>query len=554
MHSWLRARVSFTGVLLASIALALSLTPSLVPRTAVLQGLVAGISVALAYGLGSWLGHVSTALPLLRSLRLGATSRRWLWISLGIGLILATPVLSWRSLVWQNDVRAHVDMPPLGGVDIGMFLLSTVVVAAVLFGIGNLIGRLNRLLNKRLARKVGARVSKPLGVLATGAAVWLVAYGVLVFGVLGGINLIYAQRNADVDPAIAEPLSTYRSAGAESAVNWADLGSWGRTFIGGGPSKLEISAITELPARDPVRVYVGEAQGETLKERAAIAVNELKRTGAFERASLLVATPTGSGWLEPQTVDAFEYVGSGDTAIVSMQYAFTPSWVSFLFDQDLPVAASTALFDAVYAEWETLPTDSRPQLFSYGLSLGSHGAQSVFSSVDEVTTRTSGAVYVGTPNATPLWKSLNQTRDEESPLWQPVLDDGLTVRWLSQRGDFDALPGKWEQPRVAYLQHATDPVTWLSPTLLWQAPEWLGDQRAPDVSRYMRWMPGITGIQVFVDMLLGESVPAGHGHNYGDVIVDAWTSVTPNPALSDAAVERIQRILESYSRGDDWLT
>jgi Alpha/beta-hydrolase family len=44
-----------------------------------------------------------------------------------------------------------------------------------------------------------------------------------------------------------------------------------------------------------------------VEERAELAVADLERAGGFDRAYLLVATTTGSGWLDPGAVDSFEY-------------------------------------------------------------------------------------------------------------------------------------------------------------------------------------------------------------------------------------------------------
>ena len=43
-----------------------------------------------------------------------------------------------------------------------------------------------------------------------------------------------------------------------------------------------------------------------MEERAELAVAELERAGGFERGNLLVATTTGSGWLDPGAVDSLE--------------------------------------------------------------------------------------------------------------------------------------------------------------------------------------------------------------------------------------------------------
>ena len=56
--------------------------------------------------------------------------------------------------------------------------------------------------------------------------------------------------------------------------------------------------------------------------------------------------------------------------------------------------------------------------------------------------------------------------------------------------------------------HAADPITWLGPELIWQRPEWLTGERAPDVSPHMRWIPVVTAVQVGLDMLVSVDVPA----------------------------------------------
>ena len=102
---------------------------------------------------------------------------------------------------------------------------------------------------------------------------------------------------------------------------------------------------------------------------------------------------------------------------------------------DAPVEAARVLFEAVHNRWSRLPADRRPLLVTYGLSLGAHGSQAVFSDVAGIRDRTGGAMFVGSPNGSPLWRSLQAARDAGSPAWQPVLDDGREVRWMSQPGD-----------------------------------------------------------------------------------------------------------------------
>jgi uncharacterized membrane protein len=292
---------------------------------------------------------------------------------------------------------------------------------------------------------------------------------------------------------------------------------------------------------------VGIAAGGSIAERAATAVAELERTGAFDRRVLMVAATTGTGWVEPQGVDSLEYLHAGDTATVALQFAYTPSFVTALTDPQLPVDTFSTLFAAVRAKWLTLPVDDRPELVVYGLSLGAQAVMGSFTGVAQLRELTDGALLVGPTNSTPLWRQLQDSRDAGSPPWQPVLDAGAEVRWASGFGDFDRLPGEWPQSRVAILQHATDPVTWLGPELVWQRPEWLAEgYRASDVSPHMHWIPVVTAVQVALDMVASTAVPARHGHAFGDVMVDGWVAVSGDGGLDAAARGRIQKVIESY--------
>ncbi|WP_439564944.1 alpha/beta hydrolase [Microcella sp.] len=528
------------GSLIGLAFVALSLTPSLLPRPAILQGVLAGVACGLGYLLGAlvWWA-IRSATPWRPSPRV---HRAFWWGMLALAATIIV-VIGLAAVGWQNEVRALVEVAPLDAVAVGAFSVGALVTAVLLVTIGRGVRRLT----VHLVRLTGPA----LGLLGATA---VVAAGVLGLGMaaVAAIDAIYADRNGAPDALLVEPPSDYRSAGSKSAVEWSGLGRHGGTFVAGGPTAAEISALTGVDAVEPVRVYVGLGNATTITERAELAVDELRRTGAFERELLVVATTTGSGWLEDQAVDAVEYLHGGDTAIVALQYAYTPSWVSFLFDPDAPVEAARATFEAVYAEWSSRPVDSRPRLVTYGLSLGAHGGQEVFADLADLRERTDGALFVGSPASATMWQELQGARDAGSPAWQPVLDEGAQVRWMSQPGDTDRLPGPWEEPRVLYLQHATDPITWLAPELLWSSPEWLEpDQRGADVSPAMRWIPVVTGLQVTIDMLMGQSVPARHGHNFGDVVVDGWLAVTGDAGLTPAALDRVRAEIASYALTDE---
>lgn len=524
------------GAVLGLVFAILSVTPSLLPRPAAAQGAITALSFGAGYLLGvpawRWLRR------LIRPEK-QRISPRAAWIAYGTAWLVSLAALTTATMHWQNEVRARVELPPAGSAHVGGFLLVFLPIAVALLAAGKGVRRLNRWLRRRLHVLPADALTSAI------VAATLLACGAIALTV---VDSAFSRQNGQVNPEVAEPASAYRSAGPDSAVAWESLGRHGSDFVGGGPSAQEIANVTGAEALEPIRVYAGLESASTDAARAELVVSELERTGAFSRSVLVVATTTGSGWLEPQGMDSLEYLHAGDTAIASMQYSYMPSWYSFLFDPDAPVHAARTLFDAVHARWTALPADDRPLLISYGLSLGAHGSQAVFTDLGDLRERTDGALFAGSPNGSELWRSLQAARDPGSPAWQPVLDEGRAVRWLSRPGDDAGLSAEWSRPRVLYLQHATDAVTWLGPRLFWSSPDWLAPgERGADVSESMRWIPIVTGLQVLVDMMLGDQVPAHHGHNFGNVMPSAWREVTGDAGLDARAIERIQELIEDYA-------
>ncbi len=97
---------------------------------------------------------------------------------------------------------------------------------------------------------------------------------------------------------------------------------------------------------------------------AELAARELQRQGGLRRKVIAVATTTGTGWINEAEADAMEYMYNGDTAIVSMQYSFLPSWLSFLVDKENARHAGQALFEAVDRRVRALRKRSAPSSLS----------------------------------------------------------------------------------------------------------------------------------------------------------------------------------------------
>jgi uncharacterized membrane protein len=297
---------------------------------------------------------------------------------------------------------------------------------------------------------------------------------------------------------------------------------------------VDLVATSDRPVQDPIRVYVGLTAADDDWGRAELAVAELERTGAFARSVLLVTVPTGTGWINPRPIDALEYLHAGDTAVVAVQYSYLPSWLSFLVDAVRAEESARELVNAVHVRWEELPEDQRPLLLVYGESLGAYGAEASFSGVADLRNRTDGALFIGPPNFSPLWRGFAEQRDAGSPERRPIYDEGRTVRFAASAADLEVPNSPWEPPRVVYLQQASDPVVWWTPRLLLRRPDWLQEPRAPDVLTDVHWFPVVTFVQVTVDLLNGYAIDLdGYGHRYGEVILDAWLAIAPPAGWDD---------------------
>jgi uncharacterized membrane protein len=180
----------------------------------------------------------------------------------------------------------------------------------------------------------------------------------------------------------------------------------------------------------------------------------------------------------------------------------------------------------------------------FGESLGAFGGEAAFRGLADVTARTDGAVWVGPPNQSRLWRGLVRGRDPGTPEWRPEYANGAQVRFMGDPSDLARGGPTWRRPRVVYLQHASDPIVWWSPDLLLHRPQWLTRPYGPDVPRAMRWYPFVTFWQVTADMAFSTDVPPGHGHRYGADTVDAWVAVAAPRGWTRARTERLRAIFQ----------
>ena len=537
-------KLNFSGLVFGLIFYCFSVLPSLLPRPWLFQGIISGISITVGYGLGV---AISKAMRWIFEYEPPDIFKFWSWQILkylGVTIFL---IYLFLGTIWQAEVRKLIEVTAPDGRFLLRTFLVTILVSVTLIAIGRILVKLNSWVIKQIDKILPRRASIGLGFLAVTVFVWWILSGVFFNFFVSQSNRIYYKRNNSTPTGVMQPASANRSGSNQSLVSWDSLGFQGKRFVSGGVAQNQLKEFSDKPVKDPIRIYAGVASANSASARAQLAVAELKRTKAFERQILVVATPTGTGWLEPQTVDSLEYIFGGDSAIVAQQYSYLPSWISFLVDQQNARDAGRALYDAVYAEWSKLPENSRPKLIIYGLSLGSFGGQSAFSGVNHLRLTSDGALFVGTPNETELWRTITSQRDKSSPEWQPIYQAGKAVQFADSNETILANQTNWQKPRILYMQHASDPVVWFSFDLLYNKPNWLNEKRGKDVSPTMRWYPFVTFIQVGIDQFFGTTVPNGHGHNYPNIIVNAWVAVTSPENWNQAKSDNLQKIINSYS-------
>jgi len=539
-RDWWQRRYTFTGTALGLLFVLLSMTPSLLPRGPMFQGIVSGAAGAIGYGLGVfgvWLARF------MQSRQTSPPAPRWAWPVLVAGgaVALASGVFYFH--YWQDHVRDLMGVPRLQWYNYLQAAVLSIVVLFAFVEIGQLIGKLVRFLVRQLDRIAPPRVSFVAVVTVILAISIALLNGIVVRGAMDVLNKTFSRVNDELDPNHPAPTTTLRSGGPGSLASWESLGHQGRIFIRGGPTVAQLTAFNNAPAVEPIRAYAGLHSADGIRATAELAARDLEREGGLQRKVIAVATTTGTGWINAAEADSLEYMYNGDTAIVSMQYSFLPSWLSFLVDKENARQAGQALFEAVDERVRALPEAQRPKIVVFGESLGSFGGEAPFLSPNNIIARTNGALFSGPTFNNTMRDDILANRDPGSPEWLPIFDNGANVRFAARAENLGRPETIWGQPRVAYLQHASDPIAWWNPDLLFSEPDWLREPRGYDVSGDMRWIPVVTFLQVSADMAVAVDVPDGHGHRYVKDVVNAWAAVMQPPGWTPEKTERLRSMV-----------
>lgn len=534
-------RLSIVGLALGTLFFVASLTPTLVPRTFVTQGALSGVSFAVGYGLGVFL--------------------RWLWTFLEFPrapdhlLRIARPVVAilclaaviavlWRVAEWQNSIRRLMNLEPLSTAHPLEVCLIAIVAATALFMLAWLFGLAVRFAARAARRVLPRRVSLVVGVAFAVLLFWSVTNGLVFHLGLNALDASFAALDQLIEPDTEQPTDPLKSGSTASLVDWGEMGRTGRAYVSLGPTAAQISAFTGRPALEPIRVYVGLGSGDTADARAALALEELKRVGGFDRKVLVVVTPTGTGWIDPAAMDTVEYLHDGDIASVALQYSYLSSPLSLIVEPERGEEAARSLFEAVYDYWTALPRDRRPRLYLHGLSLGSLNSEKSLQFFEMLGDPIDGALWSGPPYQNRIWRSIVDQRDDRSPAWLPEFHEGEFVRFMNQHGATVPPEKPWGSLRVVYLQYASDAVTFFDFRDFYREPEWLKHPRGPDVSPELKWFPAVTMLQIGLDMAVATTTPVGFGHVFApEHYVEPWIAVTDVKGWSGEEIMRLKQHL-----------
>ena len=117
---------SIPSLLLGLLFFAASLTPSLIPRGPLVQGVLGGLMMALGYFFGQMLALIwrTADMPVLT----GKSARKAVGLSAGLVFILFAWTIR-SSLTWQNDLRSKMGLEPADA----LHLVQILVVAVIIF-------------------------------------------------------------------------------------------------------------------------------------------------------------------------------------------------------------------------------------------------------------------------------------------------------------------------------------------------------------------------------------------------------------------------------------
>jgi uncharacterized membrane protein len=430
------------------------------------------------------------------ALRLGLTTAA----SLGAALWASRHFLAERRSYFTDDF----DQLPL---TLPRSIANTAAITAVGTGLG--VGF--RASRRGLQHYFGPGITKNVLARTTNAALWAGGVTGLYWA---GISYI-GRSNEKVDPGYSAPPDNPLVSGSpESLASFDELGQQGRRYVLDALTPELIESTMGEPGVAPVRIFVGFNNHPVHStSRTETALEEMERTGAYDRKYLLLASPTGTGWVDHTVQEAVEFFTRGDIATVTIQYGRYPSFLS-LQKVRQGRRQFRGLVWGVHQRLRAMPEDQRPTILVFGESLGAWSSSDVVMkegiegfdrySIDR-------ALWFGMPHLA-KWSAAGLDRPGSMT---PPGTVGVFDRWEELE---ELTPEQRDALRVVQLSHDNDPITHVDPSILYRAPDWLGEPRGRGVPDGQRWYPVVTFLQTMIDAANAMRNTPGQfrstGHDY----------------------------------------
>jgi len=351
-------------------------------------------------------------------------------------------------------------------------------------------------------------------VVAFGASAIVIRYG------LAKLVAKLTEAGDETEVAHGEPPALPEVTGSPaSGIPWSAQTREGRRWLSGVLSPSQITEAMTEGAKQPIRVYASLDAADSEEGRAALLLAELERTNAYGRSVIALFSPTGSGYVNYVATETFEYLTRGDCASAAIEYSVLPSSFSL---QAVPLGTrqTQLVVEGVAKRIAAMPAPDRPRFVLFGESLGSQVSQGLFTDQGVAGPRLAGldaAVWIGTPSAGKWRKQLWGSRSVADV---PAVGPGPAYLPRSIRDWHELAEEDRSTVEFLLLQNGDDPIPKFGEQLLWRRPDWLGptESRPLGSPRGTRWLPVVTFVQTFVDMLNAltptPGVFAQGGHDY----------------------------------------
>src|SRR5499426_2126030 len=194
--------LSTGGALLGTLFFAASLTPTLLPRIFLTQGVLSGFSLAAGYGIGVfglWLwAYMELPQPKGRFLRVAK-------LAAATGCAVVAAIFLWQAARWQNSIRELMALEPVDTahpLEVGLIAL---VVFAIVMALARLFQLALRFVATKLSGFLPRRVSNVIGIIAAVALFWSVISGVLFHVALRVADASFQEYDALIEPKNKPP-------------------------------------------------------------------------------------------------------------------------------------------------------------------------------------------------------------------------------------------------------------------------------------------------------------------------------------------------------------